>query len=770
MTVESSILPLLPLPNGVLFPDMVVTVVPESDQARSALAGPATEVVAVPVRDGIYAKVGVVARIEQRAENRGRATVVLRALRRVTIGGGALGPSGALDVTVDEVSEPPASDEAQQLAARYRQVAGELLEAIGGRRFGAVLAELATPGALADSIGWWPDLDDARRLELLETVDPTERITKALAWAEHALAELEVSARIAAEVRNDLDRTQREVILRRQLEAIRKELGESSGQDSTEYRERLGAERIPEAVRAAALKELDRLERMGDQSMEAGWIRTWLDTVLELPWGERTPDSIELPAARRQLDTDHTGLDKVKERIVEFLAVRKLRADRGVAPSRRAGTILALVGPPGVGKTSLGESIAAALGRRYVRMALGGVHDEAEIRGHRRTYVGARPGRIVRSLIEAGTMNPVIVLDEVDKLGADWRGDPAAALLEVLDPEQNHTFRDHYLETELDLSDVFFLATANQLDRIPSPLLDRMEVITLDGYSEDEKLAIALQHLLPRLLERNGVADGEIDLSDDVIRAVIADYTSEAGVRRLEQRLDRLVRRAVTHLVDDADALPVVIEHGDLRPALGRPVHREELADRTATPGVATGLAVTGAGGDVLFVEAAAMDGEPGLTLTGQLGDVMKESGQIALSYLRANRAALGIDDDLDRRFHVHFPAGAVPKDGPSAGIAMTTAVVSLLTGRPVRAEVAMTGEVTLHGRVLPIGGVKEKVLAAHRRGVREVILPAANGDDLADLPDDVRDAVTVHLVGTVPEVLTLALTAAPDARSSPTR
>jgi ATP-dependent Lon protease len=758
MPVESSVLPLLPLPHGVLFPDMVVTVAPESDQARAALAASAGEVVAVPVRNGMYAKVGIVCRIEQRAENRGKVTVVLRALRRVTIGGGTLGSSGALDVTVDDVVEPEATEAANELAARYRVVAGELLAVVGGRQFAAVLAELRTPGTLADSIGWWPELDDERRVELLETVDPNERIAKAVAWAEEALAELQVTSKIAEDVREDLDRTQREVILRRQMEAIRKELGEASGTDGTDYRERLADERIPESVRVAATKELDRLERMGDQSMEAGWIRTWLDTVLDLPWGERTSDAIDLAAAMAQLDADHTGLDRVKERIVEFLAVRKLRAEREVAATRRSGTILALVGPPGVGKTSLGESIATALGRRYVRMALGGVHDEAEIRGHRRTYVGARPGRIVRALVEAGTMNPVIVLDEVDKLGADWRGDPSSALLEVLDPEQNHTFRDHYLEMELDLSDVFFLATANQLERIPGPLLDRMEIITLEGYSEDEKLAIALRHLLPRLLERNALGADEVALPDEVIRAVIGDYTSEAGVRRLEQRLDRLVRRAVTKLVADDAVVPVEITDGDLRPALGKPIVREELGDRTATPGVATGLAVTGAGGDVLFVEVAAMDGEPGLTLTGQLGDVMKESGQIAVSYLRANRESLGLAGQLDRRFHVHFPAGAVPKDGPSAGITMTTALVSLLSGRPVRSDVAMTGEVTLHGRVLPIGGVKEKVLAAHRRGITDVILPAANGEDLDDLPTDVREAINVHLVATVPEVLAIAL------------
>jgi ATP-dependent Lon protease len=519
-------------------------------------------------------------------------------------------------------------------------------------------------------------------------------------------------------------------------------------------------------VRGAVEREIDRLERTAEQSPEHGWIRTWLDTMLELPWGTRSDDRLDIVEARRILDADHTGLDDVKDRIVEELAVRQRRAQQGVQlVGRGNGLILALVGPPGVGKTSLGESIARALGRKFVRLALGGIRDEAEIRGHRRTYVGAMPGRIARALKEAGTMNPVIVLDEVDKVGSDWRGDPSSALLEVLDPAQNHTFRDHYLEVELDLSEVLFLATANVVDTIPGPLRDRMEIVHLDGYTEDEKVAIARHHLLARQLERNGLGPDEVVVTDDALHTVVADHTREAGVRNLEREMGRLLRKAATRISSGDAEAPVNIDAPDVRTYLGRPRFFFEPADRTSVPGVATGLAVTGTGGDVLFVEAIAMDGETGLGITGQLGDVMKESAEIALSFVRSHADDLGLGQDaLARRFHLHVPAGAVPKDGPSAGITMTTALVSLLTGRPVRSSVGMTGEVTLQGRVLPIGGVKQKVLAAHRAGLREVILPERNGPDLDDVPEAVRDAMTFHLVGDVREVLSLALEPADDA------
>jgi ATP-dependent Lon protease len=518
-------------------------------------------------------------------------------------------------------------------------------------------------------------------------------------------------------------------------------------------------------VRAQVDREIDRLERSSGQSPEQGWIRTWLDRVLELPWGKRSDERLDMTEAREVLDADHTGLDEVKDRIVEYLGVRKLRTERGMSNEagdgrRGAGAIIALIGPPGVGKTSLGESVARAMGRSFVRVALGGVRDEAEIRGHRRTYVGAQPGRLVRAITEAGTMNPVVLLDEVDKLSAGgWSGDPSSALLEVLDPAQNHTFRDHYLEVELDLSDVVFIATANVADTIPGPLLDRMEVVRLDGYTEDEKVVIARDHLLPGQLERNGLRPEDVEVDEAAIRHIVVDYTREAGVRNLERELGKLLRKVAAKVATDPTVVPVHVDESGLQPALGRPKFFAEAAERTATPGVATGLAVTGTGGDVLFIEASASDGEPGLTLTGQLGDVMKESVQIALSFVRAHAAELGIAPSaLERRFHVHVPAGAVPKDGPSAGVTMTTALVSLLTDRPVRAEVGMTGEVTLQGRVLPIGGVKQKVLAAHRAGLTEVVLPKRNGSDLDDVPERVRSVMTFHLADDVHDVIDIAL------------
>ena len=603
---------------------------------------------------------------------------------------------------------------------------------------------------------------------MLETVDVVERLRLVLGWAREVLADITLRERIKSDVEEGMEKTQREFLLRRQLEAIRKELGDDGDGEvgPDDYRSRAAALDLPEPVATAVSREIGKLERTPEQSPEHGWIRTWLDTVLELPWGVESDDRIDLAEASRILDEDHDGLSDVKERILEHLAVRKLQLDRGLAPvgGRGAGAILALVGPPGVGKTSLGESVARALGRSFVRVALGGVRDEAEIRGHRRTYVGAQPGRLVRALREAGSMNPVILLDEVDKLGTDFRGDPASALLEVLDPAQNHTFRDHYLEVELDLSKVLFLATANVIDTVPSPLLDRMEVIRLDGYTEEEKVAIARNHLVGRQRARAALGEDDVTLTDDALRAIVADYTREAGVRGLERELGRLLRKVAGRVASgDAGTGPVVVDGTDLREWLGRPRFFFESADRTSVPGVATGLAVTGAGGDVLSVEVTMMDGPEGLTITGQLGDVMRESAEIALSYVRSHADALGIDPGslTGKRLHVHVPAGAVPKDGPSAGVTMTTALVSLLTGRPVSSSVGMTGEVTLQGRVLPIGGVRQKVLAAHRAGLTTVVLPVRNGPDLEDVPDAVRETMTFVLATHVDEVLDAALEAA---------
>jgi ATP-dependent Lon protease len=499
---------------------------------------------------------------------------------------------------------------------------------------------------------------------------------------------------------------------------------------------------------------------MGEQGGESSMIRSYLDWLIAVPWSERSEEDLDPVHAREVLDADHAGLEDVKDRIVEYIAVRKLRQERGIEEDKRSGAILTLIGPPGTGKTSIGESIARSTGREFVRMSLGGVRDEAEIRGHRRTYIGALPGRLVRALRDAGTMNPVIMLDEVDKVGADWRGDPSAALLEVLDPAQNHSFRDHYLDVEIDLSQVVFIATANIAETIPAPLLDRMEIIRFDGYTTDEKIAIARGYLWPRQRERNGLREDEVSIDDATLQLIVTEYTREAGVRNLERDLGTVLRKTATKIASGKIEAPLAVDLDAVRDALGRQRFFQEAAERTAVPGVATGLAVTGTGGDVLFVEATAMKGKETLVLTGQLGDVMKESTRIALSYVRGHAEELGIDEDAfdEREFHVHVPAGAIPKDGPSAGVTMTTALASLLSGRPVRHTVGMTGEVTLQGRVLPIGGLKQKVLAAHAAGLTDVILPERNRADLDDVPEDVREEMAFHPVMTIDEVLELAL------------
>ena len=653
-------------------------------------------------------------------------------------------------------------------AAREMRATLELIAQLrNSRRLPELLRTIAEPGALADAVALWADFDDDDRLRVLQAVDVADRVDALHSWARGHLNELQVAETIRNDVSEGMDKQQREFLLRQQLHSIRKELGEGDDDAVDAYRTRLEELDAPDVVKNFVAKELDRFEKMSAQSPEHSWVRTWLDRIFEMPWGERSSDQLDLVEAQRVLDEDHFGLDDVKERIVEFLASRKLRHERGIERSDRRGdgSVVTLVGPPGVGKTSLGESIARAMGREFVRVALGGVRDEAEIRGHRRTYVGSQPGRIVRALQEAGTMNPVILLDELDKMGAGaYSGDPTAALLEVLDPAQNHTFRDHYLEVDLDLSEVVFIATANVADTIPGPLLDRMDLVRLDGYTEAEKIDIAGRYLLPRQVERAGLRPEEIELGDDVIGSIIRGHTREAGVRALERELGRLVRKVTSKVATGAET-PITIGADDLHDWLGRPKVDDEIPERTSEPGIATGLAVTGVGGDVLFVETTAFptgpDAEPGLTLTGQLGDVMKESAQIALNYVRSHADELGLDDAaLRRRFHVHVPAGAVPKDGPSAGVTMTTALVSLLTNRPVRSTVGMTGEITLQGQVLPIGGVKQKVLAAHRMGLTEVVLPKRNGPDLDDVPASVRDEMTFHLAATYDDVLAVAFEA----------
>jgi len=767
-------LPLLPLTSGVVLPGMVFNMALESEDAKAAVEAAGASggrLVIVPFIDERYAAVGVIAEVMETGElPGGMQAVVVQGTERATLGTAVPGTGQALWVQVEAIEDPEPSDEVIELAREYRAVLENILLSRGAGRFAERLRDVTVPGRIADVAGYSPDLSLDQKVEVLETIDVEARLRLVLGWAREVLADITLRERVKNDVEEGMEKTQREFLLRRQLESIRKELGQINPDDEDapdDYRTAIEGRDLPEAVRKAVEREISKLERTSEQNPENGWIRSWLDTVLELPWGKLSDDRLDIDEASRILDEDHDGLDDVKERILEHLAVRKLQAERGLAPvaGRGSGAILALVGPPGVGKTSLGESVARALGRSFVRVALGGVRDEAEIRGHRRTHVGAQPGRLVRALREAQTMNPVIVLDEVDKLGADYRGDPSSALLEVLDPAQNHTFRDHYLEVELDLSRVLFIATANMIDTIPGPLLDRMEIIRLDGYTEEEKVAIARHHLVARQLERSALRVDEVTITDEALRNVVADYTREAGVRSLERELGRLLRKVATRIASGESEAPVAVDADDVRGWLGRPRFFFEAADRTAVPGVATGLAVTGIGGDVLYVEASMMDGPEGLTLTGQLGDVMKESAEIALSYVRSHAEELGIDSHLfvGKRFHVHVPAGATPKDGPSAGVTMTTALVSLLRDIPVRSAVAMTGEVTLQGRVLPIGGVRQKVLAAHRAGLTEVVLPARNGPDLEDVPEAVRDQMTFHLAAEIGDVLGAAL-AVPDA------
>jgi len=715
-----------------------------------------------------------------------------------TFDGERSGRYAEIQLVPDERPSPRVEGSVREL----RIVLEEVARLRGSRRLPEILRTVGEPGALVDAVTAWSDADQDHQVAILRAVSLEDRVALAMEWAKGHLAELQVTAQIRADVTEGVDKQQREYLLRQQLTAIRKELGEGDDDVIEQYRTKLAEAGLPEKSFVTVDKEIDRLERTSQQSPEHAWIRTWLDRIFELPWNVRTEDRLDLTAARATLDADHYGLDDVKDRIVEFLAVRKLRHDRapkvvadatttgGVrqdgepnaaeqpdgtpgASSRSAaeasrdrsnGSVMTLVGPPGVGKTSVAESVARAMGRNFVRVSLGGVRDEAEIRGHRRTYVGSQPGRIVRAILEAGSINPVVLLDEIDKLSpGGWSGDPTAALLEVLDPAQNHTFRDHYLELELDLSQVVFIATANVADTIPAPLLDRMEFIRLDGYTDEEKVFIAQRYLLPRQLGLAGLQPEEVTVTEPSLRSIISGYTREAGVRSLERELGKLSRKVAAKLATNPDSGAVTVEPADVRTWLGRQKVDDEVPERTSVPGVATGLAVTGAGGDVLFIETTAFPlpggeggtSEPSLTLTGQLGDVMKESAQIALSYVRSHAAELGVDPAaLNKRVHVHVPAGAVPKDGPSAGVTMTTALVSLLTNRPVKSTVGMTGEITLQGKVLPIGGVKQKVLAAHRAGLTEVIIPKRNGPDLEDVPEKVREQMTFHLADTYADVL----------------
>jgi ATP-dependent Lon protease len=754
----------------VVLPHMSVTLAVEGDNQKAAIEAARQGnrlVLLVPRVDGKFGSIGTVARLGESAElPTGAEAFMIRGEYRARLGSGQADIGGALWVKADPIIDPePPTEKAVELAREYRALLENLVESRGVPQVVQFLRAARTPGHLADLAGYSPDLSTEQKQQILEEPELEKRLETLIEWTKAVLADASLKEKIRSEVAEGMEKTQREFLLRQQLEAIKKQLNEGQTDVVSMYRERIAKAEMPEAVLTEVNRELDRLERTSEQNPEYGWIRTYLDWMLDIPWNVRSEDNYDLVKARQILDEDHTGLGDVKDRIIEFLAVRKLRKERGleVLSGRGSGAIITLVGPPGVGKTSLGESVARALGRKFTRVSLGGIRDEADIRGHRRTYVGALPGRIVRALKDAGTKNPVIMLDEIDKVGSDWRGDPSAALLEVLDPAQNHTFRDHYLEVDLDLSEVLFIPTANVSETIPAPLLDRMELIRLDGYTEEEKVAIARDHLLKRQVRQAGLKPEEVTVDDASIMKVITDHTREAGVRNLERELGKITRKVATKIATGELTPPVAITPDRVREFLGKPRFDNEVAARTAVPGVATGLAVTGIGGDVLFVEAAATDATNGhggsLVLTGQLGDVMKESAQIALSYVRSHATELHIPNgEINKSFHIHVPEGAVPKDGPSAGVTMTTAIVSLLTGRPVRNTVGMTGEVTLQGLVLPIGGVKQKVLAAHRMGLKEVILPKRNEKDIDDVPKSVREAMKFHLASRVEDVLENAL------------
>ncbi len=618
------------------------------------------------------------------------------------------------------------------------------------------------PGRLTDLVASYLKIAVEEAQDLLATIDVRQRLEKLISILTREIELLELGHKIQSQVQTELNKNQREYYLRQQLKAIQKELGEGDSRSSEieELEKKLEEAHMPEEARKAAEKELDRLRMIPPESAEHTVVRTYLDWLVSLPWSLSTSDNLDIKHARQVLDEDHYDLEKIKERILEFLAVRKLKKDT-------KGPILCFVGPPGTGKTSLGRSIARALGRKFVRLSLGGIRDEAEIRGHRRTYIGALPGRIIQGIRNAGSNNPLFILDEVDKLGADFRGDPAAALLEVLDPEQNNTFADHYLDVPFDLSQVLFLTTANMLDTIPHALRDRMEVLELPGYTEEEKLQIAKRHLIPKQLAENGLGDSKIDLTQEAAAEIIRSYTREAGLRNLEREIARVFRK-IARAVTEGEAPPEKVTAEMVRGYLGPPHFFQEVAERTQEPGVATGLAWTANGGDILFIESTRMSGQKGLTLTGSLGDVMKESMQAALSYIRSRADRLGIQSDFFDKsdIHVHVPAGAIPKDGPSAGVTIAASLASLLTGRPVRSDVAMTGEITLRGKVLPVGGIKEKVLAARRAGIKTIILPRRNESDLEDVPEELRRELKMVFVDTVDEVLAAALRdRAPEAR-----
>jgi ATP-dependent Lon protease len=763
-------LPVLPIRNAVLFPGAVapfdvgreksVALVEEVHNQGSpviaifAQRDPATD---DPGVDDLY-PVGCAARVLKALKHSsGNYSLILQGLTRIRLSD-LTQTTPYLKAKVQRVESPSLEDvEAEALAMSLRDVAKQVIQLMPElpREAASLIDSIQAPGALADLVAANLDAPVEEKSQLIETVDIKERIRKVLRLLTRQLEILKMRERINSQIKEEMGKNQREYVLRQQLKAIKEELGEDEGDqgDLDGLEERISKAELPTEADQVAKKQLKRLRTMQVGSAEYTVVRTYLDWILDLPWHESTDDNMEISEVRQVLDEDHYGLEKVKKRILEYLAVRKLKKDK-------KGPILCLMGPPGVGKTSLGKSIARALGRKFVRVSLGGVHDEAAIRGHRRTYVGALPGQIIQGMKKAATVNPVFMMDEVDKIGHDFRGDPSAALLEVLDPEQNNAFADHYLEIPYDLSKVMFVATANMADPIPPPLRDRMEVLDLPGYTRREKLAIARRHLIPKQLEEHGLNEERLDITNDAIEEIIEHYTREAGVRSLERQLASVIRGVAVKVAEGDHTPRVVKTEDDVRTFLGASKYSSEVAERTEETGVATGLAWTSAGGEILFIEATRMFGTGKLQLTGQLGDVMKESAQAALSYVRSNAEKYDIARDFIEKsdIHIHIPAGAMPKDGPSAGITMFTALVSLLTGIRVRHDVAMTGELSLRGRVLPIGGIKEKVLAAHRAGIKRIILPERNKPDLEEIPREVRDELEFIVASRLDEVLKAAL------------
>jgi ATP-dependent Lon protease len=763
-------LPVLPIRNAVLFPAAVapfdvgreksvalVEDIENLDQPIIAIVAQRDPSTDDPGQNDLY-PVGVAARVLKALKHSsGNYSLILQGLVRIRVEQ-VVTAEPYLRARVSRLDEPGGEDvESEALAMSLRDIAKQVIQLMPElpREAGSLIDSIQEHGQLADLVAANLDAPVDEKAQLLETLDAKDRIRKVLRLLTRQLEILKMRERINSQIKEEMGKNQREYVLRQQLKAIKEELGEEEGDqgDLDVLEERIAKADLPSEADNVAHKQLKRLRQMQVGSAEYTVVRTYIDWILDIPWSRQTTDNMDIAAVRKVLDEDHSGLEKVKKRIVEYLAVRKLKTDK-------KGPILCLIGPPGVGKTSLGRSVARALGRKFHRISLGGVHDEAAIRGHRRTYVGALPGQVIQGMKKAGTVNPVFMLDEIDKIGHDFRGDPAAALLEVLDPEQNDTFSDHYLEIPYDLSKVMFIATANVGDTIPAPLKDRMEIIEIPGYTRREKLDIARVHLVPKQLDEHGISPEQVTLEDAAIESIIDHYTREAGVRNLERQIASVVR-GVAVKVAEGEAGPWNISDEEaLRPYLGPPRFSSEVAERTAETGVATGLAWTSVGGEILFIECTKMHGTGKLQLTGQLGDVMKESAQTAMSYVRTRAKAFGIPEDFLEKsdIHIHIPAGAMPKDGPSAGVTMMTAIVSLLTGIRVRHDVAMTGEITLRGRVLPVGGIKEKVLAAHRAGIKRIILPERNTADLDEIPEEVRETLEFVPVSKMDAVLANAL------------